>query len=78
MLEKLLHEIRSAEIIQPSELAVRLDTSPLMIQMMLEDLERRGFLTQIQSSCSSTCGSCSLNSSCSSNNGQRGRVWKLK
>jgi len=79
MLEKLLHEIRQGGTLQPVALAARLNTSTILVEMMLEDLERRGMLTQIKESCGgSSCGGCSLGGSCAGPASPAKRVWTLK
>ncbi len=76
MLEKLLDEIRSGGTLQPAALAARLNVSPGLVEMMLEDLERRGLLTQVNASCSEPCGGCPLVGECAITNPQ-GRMWML-
>lgn len=76
MLEKLINEIRSGGTLQPALLAVRLNISVPLVEMMLEDLERRGLITQIVSSCSEPCGGCPLVGECAVNSPQ-GRMWML-
>ena len=76
MLERLLNEIRSGGTLQPATLAARLNVSISMVEMMLEDLERRGLLKQI-GNCNTGCHGCSLAESCSSGSSQ-GRLWLWK
>jgi Mn-dependent DtxR family transcriptional regulator len=77
MLEKLWNEIRTGGTLQPAALAARLNVSVSLVEMMLEDLERRGLLSQLNSGCTSTCHGCSLADSCSSSAPQ-GRMWMMK
>jgi Mn-dependent DtxR family transcriptional regulator len=77
MLERLLNEIRSGGTLQPAALASRLNISVNLVEMMLEDLERRGLLAQINPSCETTCHGCSLADSCSPTSAQ-GRLWMWK
>jgi predicted ArsR family transcriptional regulator len=76
MLEKILSEIQNGGSIQPAVLAKRLDTSPQMIEMMLEDLERRGLLVQVNQPCEKPCGGCPLVGECSVKSPQ-GRMWMV-
>jgi hypothetical protein len=79
MLEKLLFEIRKGGTLQPAALAARLNTSIALVEMMLEDLERRGILTQYRDSCdSSACGGCSLGGTCAGPANPKNRVWILR
>ncbi len=77
MLEKLLDEIRGGGTLQPAALAARLKVSPGLVEMMLEDLERRGMLVQVNASCGEPCGGCPLVGECGVTNPQ-GRMWMLK
>jgi hypothetical protein len=76
MLEKLLTEIRGGGTLQPTALAAKLNTSVGIVEMMLEDLERRGFLTQVNNSCEESCGGCPLVGDCATTSPQ-GRMWML-
>lgn len=64
MLEKLLNEIHQGGTLDVATLAVRLDTSPQMVEAMLEHLKRTGFLRTYES-CGDTCEGCSLRQGCS-------------
>ncbi len=78
MLEALIKEIRNGGTLQPAALAKKLNVSVPMIEMMLEDLERRGLLSNLNDGCStSACGSCAIADSCSSLSPQ-GRLWMWK
>jgi hypothetical protein len=76
MLEKLLNEIRGGGTLQPAALARKLNISVGMVEMMLEDLERRGMLAQVNTGCSEPCGGCPLVGECAVTNPQ-GRMWML-
>ena len=75
MLEKLLEEIHSGGTLQPAALAARLKISLGLVQVMLEDLERMGWLTRVNSDCASTCGGCSLTDTCGTQGHAAGKVW---
>ncbi|HVN53508.1 MAG TPA: FeoC-like transcriptional regulator [Anaerolineaceae bacterium] len=64
MLKQLLAEIQKGGTLQPAVLAARLNVSVGLVEMMLADLERRGFLSRLDSSCGDRCGGCSLAGSC--------------
>jgi len=65
MLERLMNQIRAGGPLDASKLAAQLDTSPQMIEAMLEHLRRSGFLRAYESgSCSDACQGCSLNGFC--------------
>ncbi len=74
MLQKLLAEIEKGGTLNPAALAVRLQTSAALVEMMLEDLERRGMLSRLATQCGSAeaCGECSASSACAP------RVWFKK
>ncbi len=76
MLEQLLSAIRSGGTLQPETLAARLNVSPGLVEMMLEDLERRGRLVQVNTQCGEPCGGCPLVGECAVTNPQ-GRMWML-
>jgi hypothetical protein len=76
MLEKLLAEIRAGGTLQPAALAEKLNTSVGLVEMMLEDLERRGVITQVNASCGEPCGGCPMVGECAIASPQ-GRLWML-
>jgi len=68
MLEKLMAEIRAGGPLDASQLAARLETSPQMIEAMLEHLRQMGFLRAYENtSCSDACQACSLKGFCDPN-----------
>ena len=77
MLERLLYEIRSGGSLETHALAIRLGTSPAMVQAMLEHLQRLGYIQPYGETCADGCGGCSLSLGCHVN-GQAGkiRLWK--
>jgi hypothetical protein len=64
MLEQLMAEIRVGGTLETGALAVRLGTSPQMVDAMLEHLRLGGYI-QAYSNCGDGCQGCSLKSSCS-------------
>jgi hypothetical protein len=77
MLERLLAEIRQGGTLPSQILASRLNISRELVEMMLEDLARRGLLSQLNTECSSTCGGCPVTDFCATQGNPKGRVWML-
>ena len=84
MLERLLDLLATGGIHTPGELAARLGVSDGLLDQMLADLSRMGYLRQVGDvACSPSpdapsrrCGGCSLASACAA--GQPGgRMWAL-
>lgn len=68
MLERLMTEIRAGGPLDAAQLALTLDTSPQMVQAMLDHLQRIGFLRAYENaSCSDACQACSLKGFCDPN-----------
>jgi hypothetical protein len=63
MLEQLVKEIRAGGTLETGDLAIRLGTTPQLIEVMLEHLQRSG-LIQAYVSCSDGCLGCSLQDAC--------------
>lgn len=63
MLEQLLAEIRSGGTLEVSALAIRLNTTPELVTVMLEHLQRSGYLRAYEG-CEQACAACSLKSAC--------------
>jgi hypothetical protein len=56
-------------------MASELQTTPEMIEAMLDQLAKMGYLRVIGSECNTTCDGCSVADLCSS--GSSGYVWAL-
>lgn len=80
MLEQLLAEIHKADTTSPLVLAKRLNTTPAMVQAMLETLEQQGYLRSIDPGCDAekTCESCALSGMCSTKNARNPKILVLK
>lgn len=78
MLERLIGEMRAGGTVQAVELAARLQVSPVMVQMMLENLERMGRLVKIETECGTACGGCPVRNLCAPKGDGKGRVWMVK
>jgi len=67
MLNKLLDLINQGGSLTPLKLASELNTTPAMVEMMIEELTRRGLLkaSEISNQCDSdACSTCYLSKSC--------------
>lgn len=63
MLEKLLAEIRSGGTFETGVLAAKLETTPALVEAMLEHLQRAGHLRPYET-CGDACGGCNLKDAC--------------
>ena len=75
MLEQLLKEIRAGGTLEIGELAIRLGTTPQLIEVMLEHLQRSG-LIQAYVNCGDGCQGCSLQDSCNKQASGAIRLWQ--
>lgn len=75
MLEKLLAMLATGQALTMADLAEELDTSTGLIEQMLLDLERAGYLSPVQTQCSGGCSGCAFQSACSLTQGQR--IWTV-
>ena len=76
MLMALLARINQGGLHNPAELAAELATSPDLVDQMLDDLARMGYLEAVSGACvPSACSSCA--GSCSHSMGSGGRTWTL-
>ncbi len=74
MLNKLLELLRAGGTHQIADLARKLDTMPALVEVMLKDLARMGYLKRVSGECGGGCNSCSLSGMCTAGGGQ---VWTL-
>lgn len=63
MLADLMCEIRAGGTFETSKLAKKLNTTPEMIEAMMDHLSRIGFLKNYEP-CSDACSSCSVSQMC--------------
>jgi hypothetical protein len=75
MLEQLVKEIRAGGTLEVGELAIRLGTTPQLIEVMLEHLQRSG-LIQAYVSCSDGCLGCGLQDACKKRTPGAIRLWQ--
>lgn len=81
MLSRLLDLLREGGTRRIEDLARELDTTPGLVEAMLEDLARMGHVKRVSAQCSSGCAECPLSSMCvaegSSFDGSSGQIWVL-
>lgn len=75
MLEQLLNILHQGGSHTVAGLAQKLGTSPTMVEVMLEDLTRRGYLQTIGDRCTSECEHCPFGSGCTVAGAKQ--VWSL-
>ncbi|MEA3341079.1 MAG: FeoC-like transcriptional regulator [Chloroflexota bacterium] len=75
MLNRLLGLLRAGGTHRVGDLARELDTTPALVEVMLEDLGRMGYLKRVGRECGGGCGGCSMAGLCAVGGG--GRVWTL-
>jgi hypothetical protein len=84
MLNRLLELLRAGGTHRVADLAHKLDTTPALVEAMLEDLTRMGYLKQVSGKCAGGCAGCSLAGLCAagdpltSSRAGDGRVWTLR
>ena len=64
MLRELLERLSNSTTVTTKELAEHLGVTEDLVKLMLEDLERRGYLVSQTPQCSLQCESCPLRGSC--------------
>ena len=81
VLNRLLDLLREGGTHRISDLAEELGTTPELVEVMLEDLARMGYLKHTASQCSEKCATCPVSGLCaaggSSRGGGSGRIWVL-
>jgi len=75
MLRKLLRLVSQGGTHTRAELARELEVSEGLVEQMLEDLKRMGYLTPVEGSCISQCAACPLARYCAV--GTPTRLWSL-
>lgn len=76
MLTQLLDEIRANGTARTDLLARHMGTSEEMVKVMIDDLNRRGLLTEIDMNCGASCNGCQLANSCMPKQ-RSSRIWQL-
>jgi DNA-binding Lrp family transcriptional regulator len=64
MLDRLLELLQEGGTRRVHYLADELDTTPMLVQVMLEDLARMGYLRRVGAECSGECTACPLSGTC--------------
>lgn len=81
MLNRLLDLLREGGTHRIDDLAHELDTTPELVEAMLEDLAHMGYVKRISARCSETCAGCPLSSMCAaggpSSGAGSGQIWVL-
>jgi DNA-binding Lrp family transcriptional regulator len=81
MLNELLDLLREGGTRRIADLARELDTTPELVETMLEDLARMGYVRHVAYQCSERCSTCSMSQMCAaggpSPEGGNGRIWTL-
>jgi hypothetical protein len=75
MLEKLLQTLQAGGTHTLAELARGLGTSEPLVEMMIEELARKGYLAPVNRGCTEQCGACPAPEPCAV--GGATRVWSL-
>lgn len=76
LLERLLALLRQGGVRSVAQVAEELRTSPALVETMLEDLTRRGYLHPLEVPCARQCAGCAQACRCAVTGG--GRVWQVK
>ena len=71
ILQQLIHIVTEESLATPASLAKRLNVSQVIIELMLADLEKTGYLQAVTGSCSS-CAGCGIRQVCG---GGPQRLW---
>ena len=77
MLEKLLQEINAGGTLETVALAARMNTTPKLIEAMLEHLQRSGLILNYVI-CGDGCGGCNLRDACNKGAQSAVRLWQSK
>lgn len=80
MLTRLLNLLREGGTRCLSDLARELGTTPELIETMLEDLGRMGYVKRVDGHCSQACSSCPMSDLCAAgapSHKRGGQVWVL-
>jgi predicted ArsR family transcriptional regulator len=77
MLNRLLESLKAGGGQRVSDLARELGTTPALVEVMLEDLVRMGYLKEAGGECGGGCAACTLAESCTAGRGASGRAWVL-
>ena len=81
MLNRLLELLREGGTRRIEDLARELDTTPQLVEAMLADLEKMGYVTGLRARCSEACAECPVSGMCAaggpSSEASDGQIWML-
>jgi Mn-dependent DtxR family transcriptional regulator len=77
MLEQLVREIRAGGTLEVHSLARRLNTSPQIVEAMLEHLQRSGLISAYVN-CGDRCQGCGLKEACHTKPKNGVRLWQSR
>jgi hypothetical protein len=75
MLNHLLELLQAGGTHRVIDLAHALDTTPELVEVMLDDLGRMGYLKRMGGACGEACEACSMTGLCAA--GSSGQLWSL-
>ncbi|MCR4408600.1 MAG: FeoC-like transcriptional regulator [Anaerolineae bacterium] len=75
MLHKLLDKLAAGGVHSYADLSRELDVSEGLLEQMLIDLERLGYLKRVGTDCEAHCAGCPMNNVCAA--GRPGQIWTL-
>jgi predicted ArsR family transcriptional regulator len=75
MLDRLLSLVGQGGVHSYTDLARQLDVTEELLEQMLQDLARMGYLRRVGTDCEENCKGCPLSSLCAV--GRSGQVWAL-
>jgi hypothetical protein len=76
MLNELLALLQAGGVHRVDDLARELDTTPGLVELMLEELARLGYLEPLTQPCSAACEGCAMSGLCAAGTGSRG--WAVR
>lgn len=81
MLNRLLDLLQEGSTRRIVDLADELGTTSQLVEAMLDDLERMGYVRRLVTDCSEACSACPMSGACaaggSQTGGNDGRMWVL-
>jgi len=75
VLEKVLRTLRRGGTQRLQDLAQELDVSSELLESMIDELVRLGYLRRVEATCAGLCEACGEKARCVA--GSRGRLWTL-
>ena len=75
MLDRLLELLQAGGTHRVSDMARSLGTTPQLVEAMLGELARLGYLKEVGAQCGDQCAQCPIAGTCTAE--ARGRIWTL-